>query len=133
MKKLVQLKDKNNNNYDPINSSYEKRLQKLEDNVYSTEETVVGTWTDGKPLYRKVVSTTTPSTGSDWISVVELPTTIRIKKIQALLGGYLPIPLYITTSHYVVFQIVNGNIQMNVAGYTNNSVEFIVEYTKTTD
>ena len=24
-------------------------------NVYSTEETVIGTWIDGKPLYRKVV------------------------------------------------------------------------------
>ena len=27
-------------------------------NTYSTTETVVGTWTDGKPLYRKVISTT---------------------------------------------------------------------------
>ena len=33
MKKLVQLKDKNNNNYDPINSNYQNRLLKLEGTV----------------------------------------------------------------------------------------------------
>lgn len=27
-------------------------------NIFSTEETRIGTWIDGKPLYRKVVSTT---------------------------------------------------------------------------
>ena len=54
MKKLVQLKNKENENLDPINLNYEKRLLKLENNAYSTEEQVVGTWVDGKPVYRKV-------------------------------------------------------------------------------
>lgn len=34
----------------------ENRLNKLENNnVYSEEEQVIGTWIDGKPLYRKLV------------------------------------------------------------------------------
>lgn len=130
MKKLIQLKNKENENLDPINNNYEKRIKTLEDNVYSTNEVRIGTWTDGKPLYRKVVTATTPSKGSDWINIVKISNDINIKKIQALLGGYLPIPLYITVAYYAIYQIVNGNIQMNVAGYTNNSVEFIIEYTK---
>lgn len=130
MKQLVQLKNKENENLDPINKNYEKRIKTLEDNVYSTNEVRIGTWTDGKPLYRKVVTATTPSKGSDWINIVKISDDINIKKIQALLGGYLPIPLYITVAYYAIYQIVNGNIQMNVAGYTNNSVEFIIEYTK---
>lgn len=130
MKKLIQLKNKENENLDPINNNYEKRIKTLEDNVYSTNEVRIGTWTDGKPLYRKVVTATTPSKGSDWINIAKISNDINIKKIQALLGGYLPIPLYITVAYYAIYQIVNGNIQMNVAGYTNNSVEFIIEYTK---
>lgn len=33
MKKLIQLKDKNNNNYDPINTNYEKRLKNLQGTI----------------------------------------------------------------------------------------------------
>ena len=33
MKKLIQLKNKENENFDPINSNYEKRLQELENGM----------------------------------------------------------------------------------------------------
>lgn len=36
----------------------------LPENTYSTEETRIGTWIDGKPLYRRVVQETIPSTGA---------------------------------------------------------------------
>lgn len=98
--------------------------------TYSSEEQIVGKWTNGEILYRKVISATTPSTGATWETVAEIPSNINVKKVQAIIAGYLPIPVYITTGYYAVFQIASGNIQMNVAGYTNNSVEFIVEYTK---
>lgn len=43
MKKLVQLKDKNNNNYDPINQNYENRLSKLEGKIlYEHSEGATG-------------------------------------------------------------------------------------------
>lgn len=33
--------------------------------VYSTEETVVGTWIDGKPIYRQIMSGICPATTAD--------------------------------------------------------------------
>lgn len=33
-------------------------LSAISSNVYTTEETVIGTWTDGSPIYRKVISQT---------------------------------------------------------------------------
>lgn len=36
---------------------------------YSTEETVIGTWIDGKKLYRRVFAFTTPSNYSLWTNV----------------------------------------------------------------
>lgn len=33
-------------------------------NIYSTEETIIGTWIDEKPLYRRVINATMPSTGN---------------------------------------------------------------------
>ncbi|MBP3463675.1 MAG: hypothetical protein J6K45_04255 [Clostridia bacterium] len=66
MKKLVQLKNKESENLDPINLNYEKRIKKLEDNAYSTEEQVVGTWVDGKPVYKKVYTTYIQQTDSNF-------------------------------------------------------------------
>ena len=40
----------------------ENRLNKLENNnVYSEEEQIIGKWIDGKPIYRKVIITTSPT------------------------------------------------------------------------
>ena len=33
----------------------ENKIKELSKEVYSTNETVIGTWIDGKPIYRKVV------------------------------------------------------------------------------
>lgn len=51
MKKLVQLKNKENENLDPINSNYEERLQKLECTILYSNES--GT-TDDILLYDNV-------------------------------------------------------------------------------
>lgn len=46
-----------------LSSSYNTNLQQeindsfKENNAYSTTETVIGTWIDGKPIYRKVIPT----------------------------------------------------------------------------
>lgn len=41
---------------------------RINDNIYSTDETVVGTWIDGKPLYRKAVYWTTTPGGYEWVN-----------------------------------------------------------------
>ena len=45
-----------------LSSTYNTNLQQKingsfkENNTYSTEEQVIGTWIDGKPIYRKVIA-----------------------------------------------------------------------------
>jgi hypothetical protein len=50
----VWFKNDDNSIYVRNNGVYEEFIKKSEE-VYSTEEQVIGTWIDGKPLYRKVV------------------------------------------------------------------------------
>ena len=38
-----------------ITSVNEEAMKEIAKEVYSTEEQVVGTWIDGKPIYRKVI------------------------------------------------------------------------------
>lgn len=49
--KIVQLKDKGDNLYPIGVGGYDE---------YSTTETVIGRWIDGRPVYRKVLTGTTP-------------------------------------------------------------------------
>ena len=102
--------------------------------TYSTTETVVGTWADGKPIYRKIYefSNISPSDtkytalGIDnlyrivnWSGSVETNGTAR----SCFVSGIVP---------FVHYQ--NGNIYVaNTGSETINSISVIIEYTKTTD
>lgn len=108
--------------------------------IYSTEETRIGTWIDGKPLYRRVFQVTCPPAGAYQIVIPssDLP-NMRIKRIDGYLysnsnpaGGPINFAYsraYIATWNYA------GDIYMetNNADYANSPAEIIFEYTKTTD
>ena len=74
--KIVQLKDGNGNNIFPLcrglgndtvttnaiqNDAVTPEKLSIDPGKYSTAETVVGTWIDGRPVYRKVLTGTTPN------------------------------------------------------------------------
>ena len=118
-------------------------------NSYSTEETVVGTWINGKPLYRKVMEVIIPTTTADG-TVAETSYTVsdnvhRIINIQ----GYADVttsasytiyfPTVITNSNYKLFarQNISDNnklqIQNAIKAFSGFTAFLTVEYTKTTD
>ena len=109
-------------------------------NTYSTTETVVGRWIDDKPIYRKVISFTTPSEDVDYIinTGASIDTTIKLYGgIKESSGGITPIPTAIDfsgTIYTTSFRVANSSIY-----YRGNSVYgskpayAIIEYTKTTD
>lgn len=111
--------------------------------VYSTTEQRVGTWIDGKPLYRLVIEDNTDNTSySIDISShnVEFVTDIRGVAKDPSSYTEMPICSYVTSSAYfsVIVTSVNSgqNIALGirtVAGYSNYTKYIIVEYTKTTD
>ena len=108
--------------------------------IYSTEEMRIGTWVDGKPLYRKVFQVTCPAAGAYAIVIPakQVP-DMMIKRIDGYLqsnsntsGG----PINFAYSRaYIATWDYDGAIYMetNNKDYANSPAEIIFEYTKTTD
>lgn len=106
-------------------------------NTYFTTEQRVGTWIDGKPLYRITLATTSPSQVDNW----KVLYSGNVKAIISY-GGYMvgstttnwAFPLNTTNDNFW-FTTQNGGIRMatNASGYLNKNIYVWFEYTKTTD
>lgn len=121
-----------------VQSGVSKKATKKLFNSYSTTEQVIGTWIDGKPLYRKVF-TGTKTSGT--------PLQFSITNFNQLINafGYItvndngtyytyPIPYYETSTAYIRFQINSGvRLYSSNGTFINGEVTMVVEYTKTTD
>lgn len=109
---------------------------------YSTEEIRIGTWIDGKPLYRKVFTGTTTN---DMISssqiIANFSTTFVPVKTNGYIsnytnnGSFIQIGQYYGTNDYTYYIINPGQIKVRISldAYAGRNVIFIMEYTKTTD
>lgn len=121
-------------------------LNDLQDNVeeaidstsnYSTNETVVGKWINNKPIYRKVVTGTTTSSGND----TNVTTISNLDILLNIYGGIIannyfnPIGLYTSSTNYVSgYAYQNGSVSLrHTDNYQNKDYYCIIEYTKTTD
>ena len=121
--------------------TYSVRIYPFIDTVYSTSEQVIGTWIDGKPLYRKVVIPNTPTT----INVVANTdvSTLNIETVTRMEGYY-----YWDSSHNVTPMVFNSasvsatlalsnraslQLMVTAKSWLNATGQIILEYTKTTD
>ncbi len=108
-------------------------------NKYSTNETIIGTWIDGKPLYRKVYSITSPSsTNTNYanLSSLNIETTVHLYGYyKNSTSGTFGIPFYDSDSNYSVIFINNSNQLRGRFGNASEitDVKVVIEYTKTTD
>lgn len=107
--------------------------------TYSLEETRIGTWIDGKPLYRRVISTTTPSETYSQV-VASLQESIKLVDMYGSFvlpnGDQVPIPYRSEANYFVAAWISSGtDIKMTCGNtyYCSAPATIIVEYTKTTD
>lgn len=109
---------------------------------YSTEEQVVGTWIDGKPLYQKTFTgLTTPSDiypqGKNVIDV----TTFNAEEIiciDGFMGGgvtnyNVPINIFVNDDYYLCTRRDLNYIVQICNGWTNRPEVITLQYTKTTD
>lgn len=123
------------------NNVYEKFIPQNE--IYSTDEQIVGKWINGKPLYRKVIKTTMAETLSNGTYVNKdvgtgfnidfgyVAKAILISGTQHMLLPYINNAGYSTKcfidkngSHLI---LANGN-----SGFNNCETYAIIEYTKAT-
>lgn len=118
--------------------------------IYSEEETVVGTWIDGKPLYRKVIQTTTPAKDVSG-TVATLPDgTDKVIHLDGFIvaSNNIRIPIIYNGTNPKTTESSNGFLIMLTTidyakktisqlakneGYANRPSTLILEYTKTTD
>lgn len=109
--------------------------------VYSTEETRIGTWVDGKPLYRKVF--VGPFAGVNVSTVVgtETPDVDAVTYLSAITlltnGRWTPFPYPPSSTIWAVCQFAADDHKVYII--TNNPVfvghdaYVVMHYTKTTD
>ena len=103
-------------------------------NTYSTNETVIGKWIDGKLLYRKVI--TTNSTQMD-VSSFNIENVSDVRYFVKTTGNYIfPGAYGYASNNMIALYFVNGYSQIQMAFARPDkfvSVTIILEYTKTTD
>lgn len=125
-----------------------------EKEIYSTEEVRIGTWIDGKPLYRKVIdysNTIAISNGNRVVlgSIADVENMINFSVIALIQDHWDRLPYASYSGHnissntaqnfYANYMINTNNVvlvtQCGSAVSTNNIYRCIVtaEYTKTTD
>ena len=105
---------------------------------YSTDETQIGYWIDGKPLYRRIITGTKVSgtnlqISASWVSSID--TLARFDGTLKSLSNYnYPLVRYESSSMYVNLNMnrVEGWIMVNssTGNYSNGNVTICVEYTK---
>lgn len=124
---------------DQVNDAIDTKLDAYEpQEVYSTEETRIGTWIDGKPIYQKTCVGTTVSNG-DIKLIPNVDSIIGTKGFVALnvsgnkkmnipwsLNANDQVNALVTTDDYATLRTYGGS-------WAIKHFEIVFEYTKTTD
>lgn len=107
--------------------------------TYSTEEKVIGTWINGKPLYRKTIKGTVSKAGSGVI----IGTISNLDVVTKKYGEGLAANTYWTELDFkhsdTIYSIIQANknngqlIAVFGTGFLNYPFHLTIEYTKTTD
>lgn len=116
--------------------------------IYSENETIIGRWIDGKPLYRKVVTGAVGTISSDG-TIVNTSINVGISNVDTIFikNAYVnngnnrlfPIPYFNDNGYWIkVYPLSGANypnlrIGCNASTFSTNPVTVIVEYTKTTE
>ena len=101
---------------------------------YSTEEQVIGKWTNGKPLYRKIVSGNVPQSDNYPTVATGITNLDKVVSISVVLA-YGDNRQYFTSVRYNNYYLSkeNDNKITIVAPDVEGDATFTIYYTKTTD
>ena len=100
--------------------------------TYSTEEQVIGTWIDGKPLYRKVI---TKKSLSGEQRITTGLSNCFITKCEALSNNgttrCFPIPFHYVNDYIEYLFVENNEILIrSLSNLSDHQIIFIIEYIK---
>lgn len=104
---------------------------------YSTNEQVIGTWIDGKPLYQITISIDGNYTGNGNVTISDIPSGIDVKTYNGILsyeesGTYKPVGI---GNNYIIYPFNAFNtIRFTIGSGTFHFIgSLTIQYTKTTD
>lgn len=127
-----------NNNFNELKNGIDDLSENLKNNsTFSTEEKIIGTFTDGKPIYRQTIL---GAINDASIIKSGVDTLVNAYGTIFMNGNTRPINYYELYNNYQYFwnlRVASNNIYMAciVAGksYNTNDARITIEYTKTTD
>lgn len=105
---------------------------KLINNIYTTEEQVIGKWLDSKKLYRKTYTGIVPAINNSW-GTLFTHAEINIKLLYVTLenSNETIFPRYESLNYNFSFRHQSGgSFQIFGNGYSNYNYEITIEYTK---
>ena len=106
-------------------------------NSYSTEEIKTGgTWIDGKPIYRKVISNVITGTTQDVAHGIEnIDSYVNLTPYMISADNSQIFPSFNTGSYFfTAFASSKELVTIQcISGYVSNLYRIVIEYTKTTD
>lgn len=115
----------------------------IENNTYSTNEMVIGTWIDGKKLYRKVLKVKSSSVVNTEQVIANIPNVSSFVRTSGYVvssaGNFMPINMTNPKNPqvYAIYTIFfgNGDVYQTVMSdvYADKDCILILEYTKTID
>lgn len=138
---LNEIKEVVNNNADELELNTIE-IENLSDALnnrlnYSTTEQKIGTWIDGKPIYRRVVTTTTGDTSGQWKVITSDTHVNKLINISGYMLADTIRALPFSSPYQSVWFDINadGNVRVATQGdnFSNKTMEVCLEYTKTTD
>lgn len=122
-----------------INVDSEDIYVKGQNDFYSKQEQRIGTWIDGKPIYRKVAQISYASGSTTASQSFDLPNLDIITKIDTLIltqgsQDKFESSYYSSSSDYLRVFYRGGNLEVRSSSTPNPYIIYVtLEYTKTTD
>lgn len=105
--------------------------------TYSTTETVVGTWINNKPIYRKIVARNITATNHTTISLssLNIDELLTVKSINKKVSDDFTFydNFFDSSEEKITLHYKNDIIEFWTATGTNYTSTVWIEYTKTTD
>lgn len=118
---------------------YDKRVLTVgEEESYASDETVIGTWINGKPLYRQVLDVTLTPNSTNNFTVTNSSNFEVVTKVDGITritrpNGWVPVNFYNDNQHnFAFFNLDNNRLELGNSWYANRAI-IIIEYTKITD
>lgn len=102
--------------------------------VYSTEEQRIGTWIDGKPIYKKTILHPQYDGGNNLALVENVDTVVNAYGTAMSSSKRIyHIPVSEDASNRIQVNYNGTDLVLNSVGFGSYSITITVEYTKTTD